>query len=304
MSSLIYIIGPKDLKNKKEAFFKVGKSHTSALKKRLQSIQTGNPEELIVHSDFTVNCKSLEGICHSRLLSTPGITRENGEWFKGNFSQIREVVQRTIETYDENERYQESDYYKELSEKYERSNRKVAKLQENFLEAMDRLKLEIEVLQGSYGHYQRVKKKNNELKEQINKWKHKSNYEKYQRDLISNHYAFLDWTFLIKDLLEGKAWPRHYRQGNGTHLPSFTDKYDKIERIDICVLGKEIKGEVWKVYIDKNKNRHQSYDRDTATQNWGSRSRKIKGCAIAETDIYKNSLPEIFVEELREDKNE
>jgi len=88
MSMLIYIIGPKDLRGKETAFFKVGKSHTSALKKRLQSIQTGNPEELIVHSDFTVNCKSLETQCHSRLLSTPGITRENGEWFKGSFSQI------------------------------------------------------------------------------------------------------------------------------------------------------------------------------------------------------------------------
>jgi len=304
MSTLIYIIGPKDLKNKKEAFFKVGKSNTSALKKRLQSIQTGNPEELIVHSDFTVNCVSLEGKCHSRLLSTPGITRENGEWFKGRFDQIRDIVQETIQLNDTNEQYQESDYYKEISEKYERSNRKVDQLQENLLQTIDKLKLEIEAIQSSYEHYQRVKKKNNELKEQINKWKYKSEQNKYEKDPFWDYYAFLDWTFLIKDLLKGKAWPRHYRQGNETHLPSFTNKYDEIERIDICVLGKQIKGEVWKVYIDKNKNRHQSYDRDTATQNWGSRSRKIKGCAIAETDIYKNSLPEIFVEELREDKNE
>ena len=304
MSMLIYIIGPKDLSGRKEAFFKVGKSHTSALKKRLQSIQTGNPEELIVHSDFTVNCKSLESQCHTRLLSTPGITRENGEWFKGSFSQIRDVVQRTIELYDKNERYEESDYYKELSEKYERSTKKVDKLEKNILEHISELKLRIESLRSTFDHYKNIKKKNNELKEQVNKWKYKSGYEKYQGDPFYDHYAFLDWTFLIKDLLEGRSHARHYRQRGDNHLPSFSSRYDYIERIDICVLGKNIFNELWRVYIDKDKKRSQHYDRSTTSNNWGSRSRKIKGCAIAETDIYANSKPELFVEELREDKDE
>lgn len=229
MQELVYVIGSEEY----GAPFKIGKSNAISLKKRIKSLQTGNPLTLKSFYEFTPkdgDAYGLENKIRNELINNFGYKKLKGEWIdtnnKKSIEQIGEDIINILKETDYD--YENDPAYNLLKKENNKLNDKLKNKYDDLLAKHNFIFNELKLYELLNQEIKDLHKKQKKLIKKISKYKKTDSSNKicnYRLESLLNKemsYIWVDvninamkWFLLLYKMITQTASPKiHHKQGH------------------------------------------------------------------------------------------
>jgi|TARA_R100000479_G_scaffold60531_1_gene28677 hypothetical protein len=243
MSELVYVIGSEEHGTP----FKIGKSKTESLQKRIKSLQTGNPLTLKSFYEFDSSnndAYALEKKIRDELVKNYGYKKLKGEWIdinaKNPIDKIGDDITEILKSV--NYDYKKDPAYLSLVKKNKILKKSLNCKFNNFinqhkfifnkLKEYKKMQKEIEELNDKQNKLLNKIKKYRKLdcKDYTNNCKHeelkKDREYYYENPKITNQLNLMEWLMVFYDMFKKSSYPAlHHKQGYSNFDPSFYENF-------------------------------------------------------------------------------